>query len=131
MPPLEQRNWCLPEGLFQANILVLEKYSQRCPTRNLKAEVDFSIIFFFFFLCFEKSLCSSSRRLSRQPAQEGYWDPGHGNRECFRCRLAARPLSSRTSLLLVAQAVGCGPALRASSSSWSIALDSLQEETGL
>lgn len=48
MPPLEQRNWCLPEGLFQANILVLEKYSQRCPTRNLKAEVDFSIIFFFF-----------------------------------------------------------------------------------
>lgn len=44
---------------------------------------------------------------------------------------AARPLSSRTSLLLVAQAVGCGPALRASSSSWSIALASLQEETGL
>lgn len=90
MPPLEQRNWCLPEGLFQANILLLEKYSQCCPTRNLKAEVDFSIIFFFLLLCFEKSLCSSSRRLSRQPAQEGYWDPGHGNRECFRCRLVNR-----------------------------------------
>lgn len=143
MSLLWKRNWCLPEGVFQSNILMLEKYSQCCPNMPQNWRRAFSalswlcqtcsiatssdvgwFIFFFFgglgnpfvFLCAQLPENPFRKYISIQDMD--------GNKEYFRCGLsvgAAGPLSSETFPLLAACAVGCSPAPHARSSSWNVA----------
>lgn len=110
-----KRNWCLPEGLFQSNILVRETQSKLSKRASKLKKGVFCLTLTLSKHSFQKTHLGNTLASRRSPVEKKAI-LGVG----FSVE-AAGLLSSQTFPLLAVCTVGCNPAPRARSSSWNTA----------